>query len=137
MNNDNLTPEQKERALQEFNAKKQRQFEIGKVIIICVVISDILMSALSAIVNLNIGILIMSIVFSVMLFTGNPVIRYVFAAKSLVNIGVIFYVLTSPEIIVPTWGIVVLMTQLAYCIAASVLLFVSQCVSEYMYNKNN
>jgi len=134
---ENLTKEQKEQALQEFNTKKQRQYETGKIIIICVVISDILISALSAVANLNIGILIMSIVLSIMLFTGQPVIRYVFAVKSLINLVFAAYVLTSPEIILPTWGVVILMAQFAYCIAASVLLFASNCVSEYMYNKKN
>ena len=134
---ENLTKEQKEQALQEFNAKKQRQYEIGKVIILFVVIMDIALSVFSAIINLNIFTLIISIVLSIMLFTGQPFVRYIFAAKSVLNIVVISYVLTSVEIILPTWAIVVLMTQLAYCIAASVLLFVSNCVSEYMYNKKN
>ena len=134
---DNLTPEQKEQALMEFEAKQEKRYAIGKTIIIFVVIMDIVLSVFSAIINLNIFTLIISIVFSIMLVSGQPVVRYLFAVKSVLNIIVISYVLTSGEIILPTWAVVVLMAQLAYCIASSVLLFVSQCVTEYMYAKKN
>ncbi|MCL2772636.1 MAG: hypothetical protein FWD71_04725 [Oscillospiraceae bacterium] len=131
---DNLTNEQNEQAA----IKQDKRLFMGKIIIICVAVINILLALLTAVAKIDFEPMIIQIIFSVVLISRVAWFRYFFAIGAVINVIQSIYSLTANNAVLPTftWKVIVLLISLVY-LASSIMLFISKCVREYMRDKKN
>lgn len=134
---ENMTDDQRKLALAEFEAKQGKRHFIGKLIVMIIALLNILFSVMSAIANFNIFSLIIQITLSIALFLGVTWVRYLFAIGSGLSVMLGFYllmvVISDPPVLITVF----LVTNMAFNIISSILLFTNKCVSEFLYAQKN
>ena len=135
---DNLTKQEKEQALKEYEISQNKRVLVGKTIVVFIASINIILAVLSYIIDFN-NFKIAQIVFSIALISGVTWVRYFFAIGAAINAFSIFYTLwvVGSQISFPVWVTAVLVIQLVYFIASCILLFTNKNISEYMYARKN
>lgn len=135
---DNLTQEEKQKAIKEFEAKQVRQYKTGKVIVFMIAAINIIMAFISAFTSFNLLSLIVQVALSIALFMGVSWVRYLFAISSALSVLIILFsfVNISSER-VPVNVAVVSLIIVAYSVTSTLLLLINKSVSEFLYSQKN
>lgn len=134
---DNLTEQEREKVLEEFDAKQERQYKRGRIIVFIIAIVNIIGSIVSSFSNFNLFTLIVQIILSIALLCGVSWVRYLFAAGSALGSILMLYALVHAGPNIPAYLTVIAVTYLIYCIISSIVLFVNKSVSEFLYRQKN
>lgn len=138
--NDQLSAEEKEKALLEFEQKQVRMYNKGKTIVISIAVINILSVIVSQFIRFNFFSLIAQIILSVMLIAGVSWVRYLFAAGAFLNVFLLMYIILN----LAGFGfsgrgivLIIILLQIAFSALSAVLLFASKSVSEFLYAQKN
>lgn len=134
---DNLTKQEREKVLEEFDAKKERQYKAGKVIVVTIALVNIAGTIVSSFINFNLFTLMVQIALSIALLCGVGWVRYFFAIGAALSSFLILYTLAYAGSSVPAYLVVITVIYLVYCIISSIILFASKSVSEFLYSQKN
>lgn len=131
------TKADREREYDLFLKRQARQFKRGKYMVIAIAAIHILTTLLAFLANGNFFSLIVQIVLAVCLFLGVSWVRYLFAVGAALNaffgIQVVLAAASYNEGFIAVIGLI----QIAYSIAACILLFRSEAISEFLYTQKN
>lgn len=134
---DNLTKQEREKILEEFDEKKERQYKTGKVIVVTIALVNIAGTIVSSFINFNLFTLMVQIALSIALLCGVSWVRYLFAAGSALGAILVLYALAHANSVIPFYLTVIAVTYLFYCIISSIILYVSKSVTEFLYSQKN
>ncbi|RXZ80639.1 MerR family transcriptional regulator [Paenibacillaceae bacterium] len=137
-----LDPESKEdreRQYNEFIARQERQFQMGKIIVYTIGVIHIISALVSAVSDFNLFSLILQIAIAIALLAGVTWVRYFYVFGAVITLLGCLFVLFDGEIMgmLPAWIIVWIIVQMVYSVAASILLLRSQAVSDFLYAQKN
>ena len=134
---DNLTQEEKQKAIKEFEAKQVRQYKTGKVIVFMIAAINIIMAFISAFTSFNLLSLIVQVALSIALFMGVSWVRYLFAIAAAMNVIFILFALINTAVGLPVYLIIISLLIIAYSVASSLLLLINKSISEFLYSQKN
>ncbi len=133
-----LSEQERENALKEFDAKQDRLYKRGRIIVTSIVILNIILTIISSYFNFNIFSLIVQVVMSVALYLGSKWARYLFIFGSAISVLTLLYAMTIISTVeIPVILITLLICDLIYSIFCCVLLFASKGVSEFLYSQGS
>jgi len=135
-----LTKEEREQALRDFETKQNKRLSVGKTIVIFIASANVFLSIASAVLIFELVYLIALIVqiaLSVALISGITWVRHFLAVRAILNVynNIRVVLGVSAAFHFPVWVIVVLLAELVYWVASCIVLFVDKNVVEYMYAK--
>jgi DNA-binding transcriptional MerR regulator len=136
---DNITKDEQQKALSEFEAEQKRSYALGRTIVFAIAGLNIAASIVSFIINLNFINLILSVILSGALLLGVSWVRYLFAIGSALSAVMLMVLLFGAGGIssLPVIGVVVLVAYLAFSVASCIVLFKSRSVSDFLYVQKN
>ncbi|HBT63725.1 MAG TPA: hypothetical protein DEB10_03565 [Ruminococcaceae bacterium] len=126
-------------AFEEFERKQNRLYQKGKVIVAAIAIVNVADGILSAVIRLNLFILIVEIALSIALFSGITWVRYLFATGYALGILQFLFLLLGGTVDfsdAPQY-IVLMLILMAINLASCILLFKSKSITEFMYSQRN
>lgn len=131
----------KEQALEAYRQKEASRMRAGRIIVAVIAVPNLLAAVLQAIAQFHLVVLLINIALSVALFCGVSWVRYLFAAFSALDVvAVLYFLLVGADFSDSPYGglvIGILLVRVAYDVTASVLLFASRSVSEFLYSQKN
>ncbi|QMV41221.1 helix-turn-helix domain-containing protein [Cohnella cholangitidis] len=136
---DSETKEEREREYERYLKRQKRQYAMGKAIVFTIAGINVVSTILSSFVQFNLFALIIQVALSIALVAGVTWIRYLFAVGAALSVLSHFYVLTGGyDSNLMTAGLAVLIiVQIAYSIAACLLLLINNAVKDFLYAQKN
>ncbi len=126
-------------AFEGFERKQNRLYQKGKVIVAAIAIVNVADGIISAVIRLNLFILIVEIALSIALFSGITWVRYLFATGYALGILQFLFLLLGGTVDfsdAPQY-IVLMLILMAINLASCILLFKSKSITEFMYSQRN
>jgi DNA-binding transcriptional MerR regulator len=136
---DNITKDEQQKALSEFEAEQKRSYALGRTIVFAIAGINVTASIASFIVNFNFINLILSIILSGALLLGVSWVRYLFAAGSAIGAVMLLFLLFGDGRIssLPAFSVVILIATFVFSVASCIVLFRSKSVDDFLYVQKN
>jgi hypothetical protein len=135
---DQVTKEDRERALEQYQRRQERQYLIGKIIVYTIATIHIISTLISAIIDFSLFSFVIQLALGIALFAGVTWVRYLFVLGAGLSIFIGLALVSEGYLSEVSPGFIGLFAvQMIYPIIASVLLLAHSGVKEFLYSQKN
>lgn len=129
-----LTKEEREAILVEREARLEKNYKRGKIIVSTISITYIIFTVFSSIIRLNVFGLIINLAAAVALWFGVKWVRVFFAFTVAVGLIAFIVILFTPALMasLPTWALILSVIQTIFGVISTILLFKNEGVIDFM-----
>lgn len=131
-----LKPEDKEQLAEQYRTEQARKMNLGKTVVLLIVAVNAVLAFVSIFTGFNAILFGARVLMCIALFLGAPGIKPLFAAGALVSVIIISGNWLNPGD-APMYRVVFNIIDSACLIVSSLILFVDENVSDYLYMKRN
>jgi hypothetical protein len=135
----NITDQEKVQSIMKFHKKQQRNYMVGKIIVITIATINALLSLMSFFIDFDYISLVIQIILIIALLYGVVWVRYLFAIGSMFSVYFMLKLLTNGFTVMFTSAYIIIFAVLflTYSIISCILLFTSKSVSTFLYKQKN
>ncbi len=134
-----ITEQEKVQSILKFHKKQQRNYMVGKIIVITIATINTLLSLMSFFIDFDYISLVIQIILIIALLYGVVWVRYLFAIGSMLSVYFLLKLLTNGYIVMftSTYSVIYTVFLLTYSLISCILLFTSKSVSAFLYKQKN